>query len=118
MKIPTKSWEEIYSFYKDLNENHHCKFESIIDLVLMIRNSKYRNGVYGYTSHEILYIGQYPTLEENNALLKVEYKPNKGEITFSYKGDNTLKYSWQKSFSENKASSEFERFIQELKWVM
>ena len=116
MKIATQNWDEILSFYQNLRDNYQWEIEPIVDLVSMINNSIYKHGVYGYTSHAILCIGQHPELEDNDAILKIEHDPNKGEITFSYKGDNTLKFTWHKSFPESNVISEFERFIQEMKW--
>jgi hypothetical protein len=118
MKIRTKNWCEIYSFYKELKETHNWKISPMIELVSSIKNSKYAQGMYGYTSHATLCIGQYPELNDINALLKIEHIPSKNEISFSYKGDNSLKYTWHKSFPEKDICKEFESFNSELKWVV
>ncbi len=117
MKINTKSWNKILSFYKSLKDEHGWNIQPMIDLALMIQ-SQYKSGIYGYTSHATLYIGQHPVLDENNAVLKISHKPNESEVNFSYKGDNSPKYTWNKSFPEKQIKVEFNKFIKETKWII
>lgn len=90
MKIRTKDWFEIHSFYTDLKKNYNWEISPIIELVSFINNSKYAQGMYGYTSHATLCIGQYPELDDNNALLEIKHIPSRNEISFSYKGEIVL----------------------------
>ncbi len=117
MKINTKYWNEIVEFYQGLKDEHNWNIQPMIDLTCMIQN-KYKFGLFAYTSHATLCIGQYPVLEEHNAILKINHEPNKSEVTFSYKGDNSIKFTWNKRFAEDQIIDEFNKFLDETKWII
>ena len=118
MKIATKAWTEILVFYKGLKDKYQYNIQPMIDLVSVINQSSYSSGIYAYTSHSVLCIGQHQQLSESNALLKIYYRPDCKKFTFEYKGDMTSKFSWSKSFHQNNVIKEFEFFLKELKWVI
>jgi hypothetical protein len=117
-KIKTKEWSKILEFYEDLSSKHGWDIEPMISFANQVIKSPYTNSVFAYTSHATLCIGQYKELEEENALLRIEHDPVNKVAKFSYKGDKTSKYTWQKVVAETRIFAEFERFLKELKWVI
>ena len=116
--IETKPWNKILDFYLDLQGSYNWDIQPMIDLISSINKSSYKKGIHGYTSHEILFVGQYEALVESNALLKIQYLSQLNQVIFNYKGDMTTQFTWEKKFDKTQIITEFERFIHELKWVV
>lgn len=110
-----KSWDSALRLYKSLNDE---KYEPYIHFINGVINSQYSWGLYPYTSHETLRIAQKGEISDKDAHLEIQPLTNSKKAIFRYKGDNTLKYTWQKEVNENKLFTELERFLKELKWVV
>lgn len=112
----TYSWESNKKFYEELEPS--TGLAPMIELVSAIEKSSYANGIYAFTSHAILCIGQHRELEERHARLHILPLPNKDFVIFKYKPDNSLEFTWEKEVSSKLIVQEFERFLKELKWII
>ena len=114
-KLSAKDWSEILNYYENLVSQHGWEISPMVSFASQMASSSYAKAVYAYTSMATLCIGQHRELEEENALLRIEYQPRTKTADFSYKGDKTTEYTWRKSVDDSQIFTEFERFLKEQK---
>ncbi|GLX69655.1 hypothetical protein [Paenibacillus glycanilyticus] len=110
-----KSWDDICSDYERLNSSDN-KFLSIYNLVVSIRDSKYSNHIYGWTSVIDLYIVQSKVNYPYNGpkLLVRQLEGNKLEFRYidTYKPES----QWKRVLDGSKGYAKLEEFFFNLHW--
>lgn len=110
-----RKWDVICSDYARLSRNDK-KFLAIFNLVESIRDSKYSNHIYGWTSVIDLFIVQYEVNYpyEGPKLLVRQLENNK--LEFRYIDTNKEERQWNRVFDGSEGFGELEKFFFDLHW--
>jgi hypothetical protein len=108
--VKSKSWNEIFDFYKKL------KMQNMADFIEQILNSKYAHGIYATTSMHSLWISQNPEFEIDKNMLRIEFVGD--TFVFIYKESPYLNKEWRKESDKNNGFSTFEHIMKRLKWFL
>lgn len=110
----SKSWSEIISFYRNLNEVHGWNIQPMVQLVEAINSSHYANGIFALTSHAKLCISQSKVDFERN-LLTIEFIDER--FIFIYR-ESIYSNEWVKESDAQSGFNTFEHIMKRLKWFL
>ncbi|MDP4177135.1 MAG: hypothetical protein Q8900_02185 [Bacillota bacterium] len=110
-----KSWDNICNFYEQFQDKNNV-FKNMFNLVTSIKNSKYSNYIYGWTSMYELYIVQtkveYPY--DGPRLLISPLENNK--LEFRYIDTYCINRQWKRIFNADEGFLKLESFFFSIHW--
>lgn len=117
----TKSWEEIYRFYATLEQIYATLTQTessraMVQLVREIESSRYKDGLYAWTSAFDLCIVPTPvTYPYHGPYLKISAVQD-GQLEFRYIDTPMEAKQWRRVVAGVEGFARFERFLEHLHW--
>ena len=110
-----KPWANIRDYFEEL-ANLSDSFEAMANLVTEIERSRYKEGLFGWTSMHDLCIAQtsvtYPHLEPYLRISPI----SAGQLEFRYVDTHNEKKQWQRVVHGSDGFHRLERFLEQLHW--
>jgi len=110
-----KPWANIRDYFEEL-ANLSDSFEAMAILVTEIERSRYKEGLFGWTSMHDLCIAQtsvtYPHLEPYLRISPI----SAGQLEFRYVDTHNEKKQWQRVVHGSDGFHRLERFLAQLHW--
>jgi hypothetical protein len=94
MRTRTRAWSSIVEFYGDL-VREGWRVEPMLELATLLASPPYRDGLFAYTSHEVLCVGRVEDFAPGDGELQIRYNPQGGSFRFDYiqRPDDTTPWS-------------------------
>ena len=109
-----RPWEEIQSFYATLGDNESSR--AMTQLVREIESSRYKEGLFAWTSMFDLCIVQTPvTYPYDGPYLKIS-PVNDGQLEFRYIDTRSEAKQWRRVVAGPDAFARLERLLEQLHW--
>lgn len=110
-----KPWANIRDYFEEL-ANLSDSFEAMANLVTEIERSRYKEGLFGWTSMHDLCVAQtsvtYPHLEPYLRISPI----SAGQLEFRYVDTHNEKKQWQRVVHGSDGFHRLERFLEQLHW--
>ena len=110
-----KPWANIRDYFEEL-ANLSDSFEAMANLVTEIERSRYKEGLFGWTSMTDLCIAQtsvtYPQIEP---YLRISTLSD-GQLEFRYVDTHNEKKQWHRVVHGTDGFHRLERFLEQLRW--
>jgi hypothetical protein len=111
--IEPRSWDSIINTYKSIDENSYLK---MIELVSYIKNSDFKNKLFGTTSLTKLIISIYNPMQFNRETLHIDFDPNSNKWHFQYFSLPFQDPEFIRTYDSNDGIRKFNQIIKFLKW--
>lgn len=112
-----QSWSEIRDYFAELRENNGSNHRAIYNLVSKIENSRYSEGLYGWTQMMDLCISQHRLgpPQDWEPFLRIHSVGN-NQLEFRYIDTLIKSRQWVRKVDEDLAFNRLEKFMLQLHW--
>lgn len=117
MKVKSRNWNDIISFYDNLPSQNEFNFKLMAKLVRDIVNSPYAIGLFPITSMHTLILGQTPEFEIERNTLRIELIEG-NQVKLELNSSAIKSKNWSRIIDASEVFIALEKFLKSEKWFI